>query len=71
LLDPNYEHRFYVDASPTVADVYLNDRRQLSRNAGSWKSVLVGGLGAGGRVIYALDVTNPKLFSEAYGVLSL
>ena len=49
LTDPSYSHRYYVDLSPTVADVYLNST--------AWKTVLVGGLRAGGRGIFALDVT--------------
>jgi type IV pilus assembly protein PilY1 len=43
-------HQFYVDGSPVVADVYFG---------GSWRTVLVGSLGAGGRGLFALDVTNP------------
>ncbi|HHJ80728.1 MAG TPA: hypothetical protein ENJ65_03750, partial [Candidatus Tenderia electrophaga] len=49
LTDPDYSHSYYVDLSPTVADVYLN--------SSAWKTVLVGGLRAGGRGIFALDVT--------------
>lgn len=48
-------HRYYVDASPMVADADVN----------GWKTILAGGLNAGGQGIYALDVTNPSLFSEA------
>lgn len=48
--NPSYAHRFYVDGSPTQGDAYIN---------GGWKTVLVGGLGAGGRSVYALDVTDP------------
>ena len=52
----NYDvnHRFYVDGSPTTMDVFIG---------GAWKTILVGGLNAGGRGYYALDVTdtsNPK-----------
>ena len=49
-------HRYTVDGSPMVADVYYSS---------SWKTVLAAGLNAGGQGIYALDVTNPSLFSEA------
>ena len=49
-------HRYFVDGSPMSADAYLNS---------TWKSVLVGGLGAGGRGFYALDITNPDNFTEA------
>lgn len=47
---PGYDHRYYVDGELTVADVYYG---------GSWKTVLVGTLGRGGRSMFALDVTNP------------
>lgn len=50
LTDPVYSHRYYVDLSPTVADVFLNNT--------AWKTMLVGGLRAGGRGIFALDVTH-------------
>ena len=56
LTDPSYSHRYYVDLSPTVADVYLN--------SAAWKTVLAGGLRAGGRGIFALDITNPSDFTD-------
>ncbi|MFN0314500.1 MAG: pilus assembly protein [Burkholderiales bacterium] len=43
-------HKFYIDGTPEVRDVFAG---------GSWKTILVGGLAAGGRGYYALDVTNP------------
>lgn len=43
-------HQFYVDGSPVVADVYLGNQ---------WRTVLVGTLRAGGRGLFALDVTDP------------
>ena len=49
-------HRNFVDASPIVADA--------QDSGGTWKSVLVGGLRSGGRGIYALDVTDPSLFTS-------
>jgi len=51
-----YGHNYYVDGTPGVGDLYYNS---------AWHSWLVGGLGAGGSSIYALDVTNPANFSEA------
>ena len=49
----DFEHRYYVDASPTVGDAFFD-----KGSADEWHSVLVGGLGAGGKGIYALDVTT-------------
>nr|WP_298416122.1 PilC/PilY family type IV pilus protein [uncultured Halomonas sp.] len=56
LAESDYEHRYYVDGNPTVLDARIN---------GNWRSVLISGLGAGGRGVFALDVTNPGSFSEA------
>jgi len=57
LTRPDYSHHYFVDQTPSVSDVYLNNH---------WRTVLVGGLGAGGRGIYALDITDPNRFDEAY-----
>jgi type IV pilus assembly protein PilY1 len=48
----NYDvnHRYYVDGSPVTMDVFIG---------GAWKTIVVGGLNAGGRGYYALDVTDP------------
>lgn len=51
-----YKHEFLVDGSATVADAF---------NGSTWKTYLVGGLGAGGRSVYALDVTDQANFSSA------
>jgi type IV pilus assembly protein PilY1 len=51
-----YTHQFAVDASPVVGDAFIGT---------TWKSVLVSGLRSGGQGLFALDVTNPSLFSEA------
>ena len=56
LTRPTYAHRYYVDGSPTAADVLT---------AGGWRTWVVGGLGAGGRGVYALDVTDPARLANA------
>ena len=53
--DPNYGHTYYIDMTPTIADIY----------AGGWKTYLVGGLRGGGKGLYVLDVTSPLALSEA------
>lgn len=55
LTDPTYGHNYFVDATPGNGDLYYS---------GAWHTWLVGGLGAGGKEIYALDVTDPSTFSE-------
>lgn len=55
LADQRYgtAHRYFVDATPTMADVY-------DATAGAWKTVLIGGLRGGGKGYYALDITDPN-----------
>ncbi|SHG58399.1 pilus assembly protein [Massilia sp. CF038] len=52
LLDTNYEnnHRYYLDGPLSMSDVQIN---------GEWRTILIGGLGKGGRGYYAMDVTDP------------
>jgi type IV pilus assembly protein PilY1 len=52
LADKNYAtaHRYFVDGPLVINDVY---------DGANWRTVLVGGLGGGGRAYYALDVTDP------------
>jgi type IV pilus assembly protein PilY1 len=50
LTAPTYAHKFFVDGGITVGDAYLG---------GSWKTILVAGLNAGGNTVYAIDVTQP------------
>jgi type IV pilus assembly protein PilY1 len=59
LADKNYstQHRNYVNGSPIISDI-------CTANCGvaataTWKTILVGGLNAGGRSYYALDITDP------------
>lgn len=64
LSDRNYPnmHRYFVDGSPTLADVCATrsaDDAQMCSSAASWKTILVGGLNKGGCSYYALDVTDP------------
>ena len=56
LTDANYpsNHRYWVDGSPKVGDAKLG---------GQWKTVLLGTTGAGGKSVFALDVTDPANFS--------
>jgi type IV pilus assembly protein PilY1 len=58
LTDRDYanRHRYFVDGASRAVDAYLN---------GSWRSILVGSLGAGGRAVFALDVTRPENFSAS------
>jgi type IV pilus assembly protein PilY1 len=53
LADRDYRvnHRYYVDGPIAVTDAKLD---------GDWKTVLVSGMGAGGRGYFAMDITTPN-----------
>lgn len=57
LSDLNFQHRYFVDSTPMVAD--------FQKTASTWGTMLVGGLGAGGRGYYALDITDQSSFASA------
>lgn len=49
LTDPDYVHRYYVDGTPRISDAWLGNR---------WATLAVGSMGAGGKGVFALDITN-------------
>lgn len=55
----SYNHQYYVDGSPTVGDAYAMFTYNCS-TAACWRTVLVSGLGGGGKGVFALDVTDPQ-----------
>lgn len=57
LADPGYSHTYYVDNTPFSGDI--------NPTATTWKTVLVGTLGAGARGYFVLDITDPAAFSDA------
>lgn len=54
-----FRHTFFVDGPSVVSDAYWGS---------TWKTVAVGALGAGGRGVFALNVTDPSSF-DATSVL--
>lgn len=58
----NQSHIFYVNGSPQYGDVQFSD--------GNWHTILVGGENAGGKSIYALDITYPSAFTSEANVAS-
>lgn len=60
--DDGNPHRYYVDGTPTFGDICPGS---CAEDGSDWKTILVGGLNAGGQGIYALDITNPINFSDS------
>jgi len=61
--NPNYTHYYYVDSTPVAFDVDLNHVNGAA-NTGpgytpNWHTILIGGLGKGGKSYYAIDITDP------------
>jgi type IV pilus assembly protein PilY1 len=61
LADKNYgttvslQHQYYVDGPLREADAFV---KAPGASSASWRNYLMGSLGAGGRAVFALDVTN-------------
>ncbi len=53
LSSPDYTHLYSVDGPPRVADAFIG---------GAWHTLLVSTTGAGGKAVFALDITNPTSF---------
>ena len=47
-----------IDGSPVVKDIYFDDTPNDSTDNPRWRTVLLGGLGAGGKGLYAIDITD-------------
>lgn len=60
--DQKFQHRYYVDGPVTVSDVNVG---------GVWKTIAVGTTGAGGRSVFALDITNPDSVQVLWEVNNL
>lgn len=55
LTKTGYQHQAFVDGGMIAYDVKID---------GAWRTYLFGGLGLGGKAVYALDITDPSTFTE-------
>jgi type IV pilus assembly protein PilY1 len=67
LANPTFVHHFFVDSTPTITDIYLAGSGATCPGgpANGWESLLISGMGKGGRSYFAIDVTNPDAMSNA------
>jgi type IV pilus assembly protein PilY1 len=56
LTAPDYTHRYLVDGNAYAGDAYIGS---------TWKTVLLGTLGGGGKSVFALNITDPVNFSTS------
>ncbi len=71
LMGQNYAHKYYVDGSPVSSDVCISNggAAYCDGTNDQWMTLLVGSLNAGGKGIYALDITDPVAGFSASNVL--
>ncbi len=56
--NPTFTHYNFVDASPMSTDVDFG--KTVGGSGTDWRTLVLGGLGKGGKMIYAIDATNPN-----------
>jgi type IV pilus assembly protein PilY1 len=66
LTNPNYSHDFFVDATAMVGDT------QTGNAATPWRTMLISGLGGGGKGYFALDISRQTASStgEKFSTMS-
>ncbi len=65
--NPDFQHHYYVNSTPQVFDIDFSKTQGASGGA-DWHSVLIGGLGKGGKSYYAIDVTDPATMASETAV---
>lgn len=66
---PSYAHRYYVDATAAHFDLDFS-KTNGAADAGKrdWRTVLISGLGKGGKGYFAIDVTDPSTWTDESAV---
>ena len=57
-----YSHRFFVDLTPAVDDVFISPN---GLGTPEWRTVIIGGLRGGGKGYFALDITDPAQLASS------
>jgi type IV pilus assembly protein PilY1 len=60
-----FSHRFLVDATPVTSDIDLAKAGNTTTGSSNWATMVVGGLGKGGRGYYAINATSSDAANEA------
>jgi type IV pilus assembly protein PilY1 len=55
-----YTHKYFVDGPAFFGDAYID-----TGSGASWKTILAGTTGAGGKSVFALDITDPNSFDAS------
>lgn len=62
--NPNFIHHFFVDATPLHFDLDFKNTSGSTATTPDWRTILIGGLGKGGKGYYAIDVSEPSAWTD-------
>lgn len=68
--NPNFTHKYLVDAPPLAFDADLANTYGSTTSTPDWRTIIIGGLGKGGKGYYAIDVTDPSSWTSEEAVAS-
>ncbi|NQV78538.1 MAG: VWA domain-containing protein, partial [Lutibacter sp.] len=57
-----------IDGSLVVKDIYFDDTPNDGTTNPRWRTILISGLGGGGKGLFALDVTNPSSPTHLFAI---
>ncbi|MEN3113155.1 pilus assembly protein [Uliginosibacterium paludis] len=66
--NPSFTHRYLVDGTPNVFDIDFAKAGTPTATSTNWHSVLIAGVGKGGKGYYAIDVTDPSSWTSESAV---
>jgi type IV pilus assembly protein PilY1 len=66
--NPSFAHHYFVNATPKQFDVDLANSGGATSSKTNWRTLLIGGMGKGGKGYYAIDVTDPSTWSSETAV---
>lgn len=64
----SFTHHYMVNATPVSYDMDLNNTSGADDSTQDWRSVVIGGMGKGGKGYYAIDVTDPSAWTSESAV---
>ena len=59
LTDPDYQHRYFVDMTAAINDVFITPTSGTNSGVAGWNTVMVGGMGVGAPGYFGLNITDP------------
>jgi len=64
LTDPDYVHRYFVDMTASINDVFITPVSGTNTGNSSWNTLLLGGMGVGEPGYFLLNITDPDVLNN-------